>query len=264
VARLLTIPLSHYCERARWALDHAEVDYDERQHLQPFAWIATVQAGGRRTVPVFVVDDLVLADSADIVRWASARARAPLYPEGRQRAGIEAFEDELAGEFGVEARRFSYSWFFRALPFCEPFNAGCVSAGQRAAMRAVARLARPVFSRYLDLTPATAEAAAASVRRTMDRVADRLADGRPYLFGDRFTAADLTFASLAAICIGPREYGVAFPEVDAIPDEAGRDFLAEMRAHPAGRFVLRLYAERPAVRARYLRPPRVARAVTGA
>ena len=31
-----------------------------------------------------------------------------------------------------------------------------------------------------------------------DSVGERLADGRPYLMGDRFTAADLTFASLSA------------------------------------------------------------------
>ena len=96
----------------------------------------------------------------------------------------------------------------------------------------------------------------------MDRIAERLADGRPYLFGDRFTAADLTFASLAAICISPSQYGVAFPPVEDIPDDAGRNFISDMRQHPAGQFVLRLYADRPAVRARYPRPPRVPRPVS--
>lgn len=28
-SRLLTIPISHYCEKARWALEHAGIPYRE-------------------------------------------------------------------------------------------------------------------------------------------------------------------------------------------------------------------------------------------
>ena len=50
-----------------------------------------------------------------------------------------------------------------------------------------------------------------------DAIAARLADGRPYLTGDRFTAADLTFACLAAAVVLPPEYGVALPQPEALP-----------------------------------------------
>jgi hypothetical protein len=46
-----------------------------------------------------------------------------------------------------------------------------------------------VIDRYLDITPATAAYSEAQVRMTFDAVAKRLSDGRPYLCGDRFTAA---------------------------------------------------------------------------
>jgi glutathione S-transferase len=29
---LVTIPINHYCEKARWTLDRAGVDYTERAH----------------------------------------------------------------------------------------------------------------------------------------------------------------------------------------------------------------------------------------
>jgi len=32
--RLVTIPISHFCEEARWALDRDGVAYVERPHLQ--------------------------------------------------------------------------------------------------------------------------------------------------------------------------------------------------------------------------------------
>ena len=49
-----------------------------------------------------------------------------------------------------------------------------------------------IIDRYLDVTPATAAQSEAEVRAAFDRVAKRLSDGRPYLCGERFSAADLT------------------------------------------------------------------------
>src|SRR6187455_2623113 len=80
---LITIPISHYCEKARWALDRTGVRYREQAHLQLIHWFAARRAGGGRTVPVLVCGDRVLADSADIVDEADANAPEGqgLYPE---------------------------------------------------------------------------------------------------------------------------------------------------------------------------------------
>jgi glutathione S-transferase len=32
--RLITIPISHYCEKARWALERAGLPYREERHVQ--------------------------------------------------------------------------------------------------------------------------------------------------------------------------------------------------------------------------------------
>ncbi len=50
-ARLVTIPISHFCEEARWALDRAGVEYVEQPHLQLVHVIAARSVGGGRTVP---------------------------------------------------------------------------------------------------------------------------------------------------------------------------------------------------------------------
>jgi glutathione S-transferase len=90
------------------------------------------------------------------------------------------------------------------------------------------------------------------VRRQLDAVGERLADGRPFLLGDEFTAADLTFAAMSAICVLPPQYGSAVPPLDLL-DEAARQWVTETREHPAGQFALRLYERRPPLRAEYLR-----------
>src|SRR5438270_1541709 len=90
---LITIPISHYCEKARWALDRAGVAYREEPHLPLFHYTGTFRAGGGRTVPVLVTDDGVLADSTDIVAWADARRPGSLLPESPAEA--LALEDDF-------------------------------------------------------------------------------------------------------------------------------------------------------------------------
>ena len=74
-----------------------------------------------------------------------------------------------------------------------------------------------------------------------DAVAERLADGREHLTGDRFTAADLTFACLAAAVIVPPEYGVTLPQPEQLPEPVRGD-VERFRAHPAGVYALGLFA----------------------
>jgi glutathione S-transferase len=84
----------------------------------------------------------------------------------------------------------------------------------------------------------------ARVREELDTTAARLEQSE-YLCGDHFTAADLTFAALISpvLCTTPEEgYGAVLPSLEAL-DAEGRELVEEMRAHPAGQFALRMYAE---------------------
>jgi len=68
-----------------------------------------------------------------------------------------------------------------------------------------------VIRRVLDIRPGIEVEDEADVWRELDFVAGLLADGRPYLCGERFSAADLTFAALTAAVIVPPVYGVELP-----------------------------------------------------
>ena len=50
-----------------------------------------------------------------------------------------------------------------------------------------------------------------------------------YLCGDRFTAADLTFAALAAAVVLPPQYGVALPQPEQLPPAVRDDIEASAR-----------------------------------
>jgi len=72
-------------------------------------------------------------------------------------------------------------------------------------------------------------------------VGERLSDGRRYLAADRFTAADLTFASLAAPALFPPECRAVTPALEAVPATM-REEIALLRDTVAGRFALSMYA----------------------
>ncbi|MFT3776222.1 MAG: glutathione S-transferase C-terminal domain-containing protein [Minicystis sp.] len=256
--RLLTIPISHYGERARWALDHAEIDYQEEHHLQIFSWGFALANGGRHTMPLLVLEDRVLDDSALIVSWAAAQARVPLYPaDAAERQEIERFEADLSGAYAVDGRLLVYDWFFQTFEALMPYNAGRAPALEEHALRTLGGAAMAIGRRRLGVTPAAVERSMGTVNRTLDAIAARLRDGRRYLFGDSFTAADLAFAAFSAPSLVPLRYPVTLPQPEIIPEAAAARIRA-WREHPAGRFALRLYEERPAPRGRYLRPLRVA------
>lgn len=90
-------------------------------------------------------------------------------------------------------------------------------------------------------TPENGEKALGKIRATFDRAAALLQDGRPFLAGAQFTAADLTFAALAAPALG-QAYGSA-PGLSDDSPPAYREVVEELRAHPAGRHALRMWQE---------------------
>ena len=237
--RLITIPISHFCEKARWALDNAGVEYVEEPHVQLVHRLVSERVAGSATVPVLVTDDRVLSESAAIVEYADSAAP----PERRlavgedSRALVRSFDAEL----GPHARRWMYHRFLAA-PQLADTNSWHAPVRERQMFAAFFVPMRWVGKRYLNVTPESAAASERVVWRTFDEVGERLADGRPYLAGERFGVEDLTFACMAAAVLVPPHYGVPLPQPGQdLPEEWSREVEA-FRRHPAGRHGLRLFA----------------------
>jgi glutathione S-transferase len=242
---LITIPISHYCEKARWALDRAGVEYQERAHLQLFHWVAVRRAGGGKTAPVLVDGDRVLADSAEIVEEADAAA-APerrLFPEDPALAAeARRLERDFDLRLGPHGRRWMYNGLRGRRDLAIAYACTGVPAWQRRALPLFYPVAARAIDRVLEISPATAAESEAVVRTVFDEVGERLGDGRPYLCGERFTAADLTFAALAASVLMPPEYGVPLPQPAELPPAMAAT-VEELRAHPAGAHALAMFRD---------------------
>ena len=70
-AILITIPLSHYCEKARWALDRVALLYREEPHAPLLHRLATKRNDGG-TVPLLVHGGSRFGDSTAILTHADA------------------------------------------------------------------------------------------------------------------------------------------------------------------------------------------------
>jgi len=246
-ATLVTIPFSHFCEKARWALDHAGVSYDEEGHVPGLHRIAVKRTGSPRTsVPVLVTNERVLADSTDILGYANASAppEKALFPAAaKARAEVEALENELDEGLGPHIRRVLYFYLLPRRSLALTLMDQRTPRWERTAARAIFPLLRAGMRRFMRIDARTANESRDEVLRTFDAIERRLADGRPYLVGDRFTAADLTFASLAGPGVMPPEHLVKFPPIDALPEPAA-DLMREIQARPVGAFLRRMYRER--------------------
>jgi glutathione S-transferase len=244
-ARLITIPISHFCEKARWALDRAGVKYVEQPHLQLIHVLAARHAGGGKTVPVFVSDaGEVLAESADILRWADGQVgrERRLYPDGELGAQAAALEAWLDHGFGPDGRLWVYHETLPVVRDLQRWALAGVPPWERVVFRSSGSLVSVAIRRYLGVDSASAAAARDRIQRVFDDIAERLSDGRPFLLGQRFTAADLTFAALSAPMLLPASFGSPLLPPEAMPDRLARQ-VASFRSHPAGMFVDRIYHE---------------------
>jgi len=243
--RLITIGPSHYCEKARWALDFFGAAYSEQKHPPIIHWGWSLPSGGGRTVPILVVGDRVIGDSTEILHFlddqnGNERRLYPTDPELSKE--VDELEDLFDVRLGPHSRRVAY---YHLLPH-RSLTLPAVSPGVGAGQRMVFSLGFPVFRwimrRGMNINPASAERSADFVRQVFATVEKRLADGREFLVGGLFSAADLSFAALAAPVLLPSQFGAALPPLEQLP-EAVVELITEFRATAAGEFGLRLYEE---------------------
>ena len=230
--RLVTIPISHYCEKARWALERAGLAYVEERHVQGVHRLASRRAGGGGTRPRPGHRRTACSPQSEwIVRYADAH----LPPELRLFTGdpeVEALCRWL--DAGARPRRPPPDLHAHAAAQPElmlPYNNQGVPAWEaRALTRAVPgrRRAGPGAS-WPSRDP---DDDRRCVFAAFDAIAERLGDGRRYLCGDRFTAADLTFACLAAAVVAPARVRRRAAAA-TLPEPVARDVARSARTPPA-------------------------------
>lgn len=239
---LITIPISHYCEKARWALERGGVEYHEERHLQGFHQWHVLSRGRALTTPVLTIPGRSpIGQSSEILEWVDAQVEPDmrLYPDDLA-SRARAIEHWLDVTLGPDGRGWMYGFLLDRPEVIENYGIPGIPDFERRFYRYAIKILKPYLAVRMRIEKTRPEAQ--SVMDVFDDVAARLEDGRPYLLGDRFTAADLTFAALSAAVVLPRRYGVELPPLDVLPKDLAKA-VEEFRAHPAGQFALRICEE---------------------
>ena len=233
--------ISHFCEKARWCLDHKGIACEVRDVLPGAHMLLAKRLGARRTVPILVDGGRVLDDSTDIAlhleRTRPAPALLPADGPARDRVlELEAYFDDV---LGPDLRRYLYG-----LLLATPGSAAAaLFSFHSAPARLVGRLAAPVLEgalrRTYQITPESTERSRRRVLEAVDRI-DRALDGdaERYLGGGALTLADIAGASLLGPLLRPAGSPWAALELPA----GARELEAEVRSRPAGRWALARYA----------------------
>lgn len=64
---LYQFPISHYCEKVRWALDHKKLDYQVKNLLPGMHDGTATKLAGSSSLPILVHDGQAIQNSSDII-----------------------------------------------------------------------------------------------------------------------------------------------------------------------------------------------------
>jgi len=192
-----------------------------------------------------LVGEQTLRQSTDILRFAdrACSSVSALYPvaSGACRE-MEEFIARLDLTLGPQARLWFYCWAVTDPRRLYEWASCGLAPRQRRLLRTLATRIATVISNRLDITERTHQAVRERIDQELQMVSATLADGRRYLGGDSFSAADLTFAALAGPFLCPPGYGGTRLTLPPMPEELAPQILA-WRTTPAGQHALRLYRE---------------------
>jgi glutathione S-transferase len=249
-AAVIMFPPSLDCALARFLLAYYGVAYEERRHTILFTFIATLWHGRTLHFPLLFGGGYPALDSVQ----AMIDYFDPRCPDGRnlQLEGDDATQvakdwEQFHETLGTAVTAFAY---FHLLPLravmIRPLTEGTPALETWAVSHAY-----PLFAGFiragLKLSESGAQQALGQVRDVVKSVDQRLADGRQFLVGGRFSLSDMSLANALAPLVLAPQYGGPLPTFDQMPPVL-QAVVREVQASPAGQFALRMYRD-------HMKPP---------
>lgn len=237
--RLSTFTLSHFSEKARWALDLNGIPFIDRR-LVPGAHMLTIRRRSpKTTVPVLEHDGSVIQGSSAILdyieeRLGKTRLAPPRGEEGRSRE-LEALADKA---FGRGTQRV----FYATLLDHPSTVIDLWSQGGPFWARSFVTVTYPLIARVIRKKYSVREEKVREskdlFRRAFDTFDAALEKGGPFILGDALSRIDVTVAALLAPMCEPPEHELRWPERS--PPELAA-FLADFENRPTFSFAKRMY-----------------------
>jgi glutathione S-transferase len=195
---LVSLHVSPWSERAKWALDHHRLTYRVVEHMPVIGERRLRRLVGpdkpRATVPVLRAGAEVITESWDIAHYADREGQGEkLIPAGRE-AEVKQWQ-AVADEAMSAGRALVVAGILRTPAALDEAQPPAVPRWLRAALRPGARALTGMFARKYDLRFEALEAEERKVGAALARLRSALAESSPYLLGT-FSYADVAMATL--------------------------------------------------------------------
>jgi len=209
---LYQFPISHYCEKVRWTLDHKGVDYKVKNLLPGLHVKTTTKLVKRSSVPVLEHSGKAIQNSSVILDYLEQQfPQNSLIPsDPKLLAEVREWEAYCDVELGLHVRCYCYHILldhpYLVIPFFTKGNAWWSPYFFKAFFSKL----EPKMRRWMKINEETAQEAEIRIEAALDKINERL-KGREFLVGDSFSRADLTAAALLGPLIMPMGYGLDWP-----------------------------------------------------
>ena len=232
------LAMSHYNEKARWALDWKRIPHTRRATTPAVHVAVAKRLAGTETFPILQIGDEVFADSSEIIaaldqHWP-ARPLLPGDPAERERAL------ELQQQFDTTLAPAVRSLVYQHLLVDPDLSAKLLAVGGGAGRERMLRLVQPALAplmrKNFDVPPQSDDWPERTVLGQVEQIG-AMTEDREFLVGERFTVADLTAASFLAplVCLD------AIPaRLPALPRSL-QSFTERVTSMPGGQWVARTY-----------------------
>lgn len=238
---LYQFPLSHFCEKARWLLDHKELDY-VAHNLMPGVHRAFAQLKtGQNKLPILRDMEHWIADSTQIALYLDDQypehtlLRAD--PELRQQA-LEI--NLLSVELGRHVRRWALSHVL-----AESEESLDILIGEKGYLRQFEKYSKPLMKALVSKGYQLGSDKVVESQKIMQDLITELNErliqqGGRYLVGDRLGLADIAVCSMLAPILEIAGTPWEKEHAEGASDEF-KAYKAFLTALPLGQYVLRIY-----------------------
>ncbi|RLT96323.1 glutathione S-transferase family protein [Ketobacter sp.] len=209
---LYQFPISHFCEKARWALDYKGLDYTTKNLLPGLHVKTTKKLAAKSSVPVLVHEGRSIQGSEQIITYLDEHfPDKKLTPVNSQEAqSAREWERYLDKEIGVHLRCYLYHTLLDHPDMVIGFFAKDGPFWAKPFLKVMFPKLTRTMRKLMDINEATAAKSRQAVLMALERTNDAV-DENKYLVGNRFSRADLTAAALLAPLFMPPQYGLDWP-----------------------------------------------------
>ena len=228
--------ISHYCEKARWALDYCGIEYHLKTLIPATHTVTTKKIGAKRSsLPILQTANGVIEGSADIIAWANQNGSKSILINDASNALEKQADDVL----GVHIRRWFYS---EALLDCPEIVKPVFAKGASFKDKCILQFAWPkvvsVMIKRMDLGVQQEQDSKAIVLTELNKLDSLISDESVFLIDDQFSNADIAIASLIAPLYRPQKHPAS--SVFSLPPRI-EQLMPELKVQPSGQWLAKLY-----------------------